>query len=299
MAIKIIKADEVRKVNNLIFVIYGLPGLGKTSTAFTASKPFLFDFDNGVLRAAKRGDSTPLITNWSDINGLSAEDLSAYDTIIVDTVGRALEVLADSLIKNNPKYGKADGTLSLQGFGALSAAFKAFISKLRGFGKDIILLAHAKEDKDGDTITYRIDAQGSAKQEIYKICDMMGYLHTVNNSVHLSFNPNDAFTGKNCANVQPFPIPAMDKNNHYLADIIKQSKDYLNALSEEQLIQQRNYDEAIELIDAATDLDTINGLIAIENIIKNQALKNHLHNKATELGFIPNSEKKCYENRAA
>lgn len=295
MAIKIVKANEIRKVTNLVFVLYGMPGLGKTSAAFTANKPILLDFDNGVLRAAKKGDATPPIINWADVAGLSADDLADYDTIIVDTVGRALEVLADSLIKQNPKYGKADGSLSLQGFGALSASFKTFIAKLRGFGKDIILLAHAKEDKDGDTTTYRIDAQGSAKQEIYKVCDMLGYFHTVNNNIHLSFSPNDSYTGKNCAGINSLQIPNMSNNNHYLADIIQECKDKLNLISEEQIKEQQNYDNAIAMIDDASDLETINGLIEVEYIKKNLACKNHLHARATALGFIANAAKKCYE----
>lgn len=295
MPIKIVKANEIRTVSNLVFVIYSLPGLGKTSAAFTASRPLLLDFDHGVLRAAKKGDSTSPILNWNDVADLSLDDLKDYDTIIVDTVGRALEVLSDSLMKQNPKFRQSDGSLSLKGYGALNTAFKAFITKLRGFGKDIVILAHAKEDKDGDTTTYRIDAQGSSKQEIYKVCDMLGYFHMVNNSNHLSFSPNDSYTGKNCAGIPSLKIPNMSENNHYLADIIQQTKDVLNSLSKEQLKEQQNYDNAIAMIDDANDLETINGLINVEYIKSNVATRNYLHNKATKLGFVPNVEKKCYE----
>ena len=41
---------------------------------------------------------------FNDIANLTAEDLQSYDTIVIDTVGRLLEILSLDLIKNNPEY---------------------------------------------------------------------------------------------------------------------------------------------------------------------------------------------------
>ena len=51
--LKIVTAQQALQVQNIITVIYGDPGIGKTSLASSASRPILFDFDLGAHRAGK------------------------------------------------------------------------------------------------------------------------------------------------------------------------------------------------------------------------------------------------------
>jgi hypothetical protein len=293
MSITIVKATQAVTVKNLIVTIYSNPGIGKTTAAFTADKPLLLDFDNGIIRAAKRGDAVQ-ITKWGDVSGLAEEELTPYNTIVIDVAGRLLEVMSDHLIKTNPKYGKSDGSLSLQGFGALATTFKTFITKLRGFGKDIILLAHAKESADGDTTIYRIDAMGSAKQEITKISDLLGYLYMVNNKRTLCFNPTDSYLGKNCAGLPAITIPDIKDSGNYLADIIKTAKETLNNKSDAQVQLEKDFNAALEAIDkAATPIECTN-LTTNKVIGANIALKQQLMKRATELGYTYSKEDKMF-----
>ena len=50
MAFRIITEDEPLSLKGIVAVIYGEPGIGKTSLAFTAEKPLLEDYDDGVKR---------------------------------------------------------------------------------------------------------------------------------------------------------------------------------------------------------------------------------------------------------
>ena len=85
--LKILSASEPLPVEQLVVAIYGQPGIGKTTLAFTAEAPLLLDFDKGAYRAAGRKD-TVQIEAWPDVTNITEADLAPYKTVIVDTAGR-------------------------------------------------------------------------------------------------------------------------------------------------------------------------------------------------------------------
>ena len=87
MALKILSASEPLPVEQLVVAIYGQPGIGKTTLAFTAEAPLLLDFDKGAYRAVGRKD-TVQIESWPDVTNITEADLAPYKTVIVDTAGR-------------------------------------------------------------------------------------------------------------------------------------------------------------------------------------------------------------------
>lgn len=235
MALKIVKASDPITVERLNIVVYGPPGLGKTSVAFTADDPLLIDFDNGAHRAANRRDSVR-VEKWSDIAFIAAEDLQPFKTVIVDTAGRALDALTQDIIRTNPKHGGKGGALSLQGYGELKARFTAFLKLLNGFGKDVVLIAHMDEQRNGDEVIERLDVQGGSKGEIYKAADAMGRIVIQNGQRRLLFSPTDAAFGKNPGQLDPIDVPhhTAPEFAGFLGRVIQTTKDRLNALSEEQ-----------------------------------------------------------------
>lgn len=233
MTLRITKSSEPIRVDRLIATIYAPPGVGKTSLASTAEKPLLLDFDSGAYRSKNRCDAVQ-VKSWADVSGISADDLKPYKTLILDTAGRALDTLAVDIIKGNPKLARNGGSLTLQGFGVLKDRFKAFTTLIRSFGLDIVLLLHVDEQKNGDDVIERLDAQGASRGEIYKLSDLMGRLKIENGKRILNFNPTDTAFGKNPAGFKPLEVPDFGKNPHYLADVLQQTKDALNALTEEQ-----------------------------------------------------------------
>jgi hypothetical protein len=195
--LKIIKSSDPISVERVNLCIYGPPGLGKTSLAFTAESPLLLDFDNGAHRAANRKD-TVRVQSWGEVAELDRDDLAQYSTVIVDTAGRALDALTADIIRRNPKMGRG-GALSLQGYGQLKAEFVAWLKLLNSFGKDVVLIAHMDEQRNGDEIIERLDVQGGSKNEIYKAADAMGRLTIRDGKRLLNFSPTDAAFGKNPA----------------------------------------------------------------------------------------------------
>jgi hypothetical protein len=87
--VKIIKGTDAIPVEHPIFLIFGQPGLCKTSLGYSMKNPLLLDFDKGAARAVNRRD-TLVIDAWKDVIELmeSPDALGPYDSITVDTVGR-------------------------------------------------------------------------------------------------------------------------------------------------------------------------------------------------------------------
>jgi hypothetical protein len=232
MALRITRASDPIRVERLNVVLYGPPGVGKSSLAFTAHDPLMLDFDQGAHRAANRKDSVR-IKSWEEVANLTAEDLADYKTLIVDTAGRGLDSLTADIIRRNPKAGRG-GALTLQGYGTLKAEFSAWLKVVNSFGVDVVLIAHSEEKLNGDDLIERLDVQGGSKGEIYKAADAMGRIAIRDGQRRLLFSPTDAAFGKNPGQLEPLVIPHPDKDPQFLAGVIQSIKDRLNAMTEEQ-----------------------------------------------------------------
>lgn len=234
MALKIIPASDPISIANIVLTEYAAPGYGKTSLAFTADKPLLIDFDKGSHRAAVRGDSVQ-VSCWTDVALMTPEDLAPYSTVIVDTAGRALDALSADIIANNPKAGRGDGSLTLQGFGTLKSRFAQWVAFLQSLGKDLVLICHMDEQKNGDEVQERIDAQGASRNEIYKKSDAMCRIRLdAKDNRYLDFDPRQGGFGKNPAQLPKIAFPDPRQNPRVLADVIAQIKGAVNRMTADQ-----------------------------------------------------------------
>lgn len=257
--LRILKASEPITVEQIIATIYAAPGLGKTSTGYTAESPLLLDFDGGAYRAANRGD-TVQVKSWSDVSSITAEDLKSYKTLVMDTAGRALDHLAADIIAANPKMGRG-GALTLQGFGELKAKFIAYTKLVRSFGLDMVLLVHSDEQKSGDDINERLDVQGGSKNEIYKVSDLMGRLKIEAGKRVLNFSPTDTAFGKNPAGFPKIAVPDFSADAHFLSKIIGDTKASLNKQTEAQQKVASEIADWKTQFDGLQTVDDLNAMI--------------------------------------
>lgn len=284
MGIKITRASDPIRVERLTMVLFSQPGLGKTSLAFTADAPLLLDFDSGAHRAVNRKDAVR-VTSWADVSGISAADLEPFNTVIVDTAGRALDVLTPAIIRDNPKHGRG-GALTLQGYGELKTRFTAFLKLLTSFGKDVVLIAHMDEQRSGDDVLERLDMQGGSKNELFKQADAMGRLVMREGHRQLLFSPSDTSFGKNPGQLPPLDVPHMTDPafDGFLARVIQQTKDALNAQTE---AQKEAAQEQAWFRDTLPRIEDADGINALRDRAKaaGRAVQVMLHNRAKEIGL--------------
>lgn len=261
MTLNITKSDEVIEVKNISFTIYSQPGLGKTSLAFTARKPLMLDFDKGAYRAVDRKDVVQ-VADWRDVAGITAADIAEYDTIIIDTVGKALDCLSADIVRSNSKlsYG---GALNQQGWGQLGVRFSAFLKLLKSFGKDVILVSHMDEKHDGDEIKERLKIQGGSKDLVLTDSDVIARISIYNKERHLIFSPTETAFGKDPAGIGAMALPDASSPAFAtcLADIIAQIKDGLNALSEAQVERKSEVEWFRDQLPKMTTADQLNAVL--------------------------------------
>ena len=165
------KPSELNNEPKLKGLIYGEPGLGKTSLALSSPSPLLIDFDNGLRRVDKQyqTDSVQIESYQNLLDILEKEDLSPYKTIVIDTLGKMIDRISDWLASSNPKVKQADGQLSMKGWGSVKLEFQRLLKLLDSKNKSVIFVAHNKEEKDGENTKQRPDIAGSSGKDIVKI----------------------------------------------------------------------------------------------------------------------------------
>lgn len=248
MGLQIIDADQPLEVDSLIVVLYGQPGIGKTSLSFRSTGAFLLDFDTGLQRSVKRGKAAR-VDSWSDAVEFyqqgKIQELG-IKTLIVDTIGTMLDnYIARQVVLDDNRNGKKDGSLAIQGYGAMKNVFNSFVNFMKKEKVDLIFIAHDDEHDDGGQTKKKPKITGGSYDIIKGAADLMGYVCMDNGNRVLDFNPTDNYVGKNSAEFPKLIIPHYSDPTYdnFMGDIIQKCKDKMNALSEEMVIAQSQVDE--------------------------------------------------------
>lgn len=294
MPLKIVRESDPVIVKQVVLLIYGQPGRGKTSLGQTADVPLTLDFDNGIHRSAFRKDAV-LVDDWTEVATMTRDELQGYRTVVVDTVGRCLDKITAHLIRTNPKLAQSSGALTLQGYGELKATFMNWCKMLKEMGVDVVLLAHDAEDKQGDDIITRPDVQGGSKQEVVKVADAVGYLYQTRQGTILDFNATDKWIGKNCGAFEPFRVPDFNTDHNYLASIIANTKAHLNEQSESQKQAAQEIAQWQADVQEITSTDALSKLVeTANNHPQRNALRKIIWNHAKAMGWDYDKKKKQF-----
>ena len=213
----------------------------------------MLDFDGGVHRV-NYGHQTPTvqIQKWEDCEEVMKENLSEYKSIIIDTGGKLLDFMGDYIIRKNPKMGKSNGSLSLQGFGERKGMFRQFCRQIMLMDKHLIFVAHRDTQKNGEEIRYVPLFGGSSYDDLVSELDLVGYMEAVGRKRTITFDPTDRNDGKNTCNLQPtidLPIVVNSDgaalSNTFLVDGVIDP--YIKNLSE-RLEIAKNYEAIVKTI---------------------------------------------------
>lgn len=294
---KIIKGTETIPVDHPVFCWFGQPGIGKSSLGYSTKDPLLLDFDAGAHRAANRRDTLQIGT-WADVVELmdNRTALEPYRTVVVDTVGRCLDVMTAAIIAETPKLGP-NGNLSQQGWGVLKTRFRTWMSSLRAFGLDVALIAHDKEDKDGDTRVVRPDIVGGSYGEVMKVADFVAYVYMAGKDRVMDFNPTDRWVGKNPAGWTPFKVPPVAKAQAFIAELFDLGRAALGTISDASAkVTQQVDDWRANLDTFTTPEECTRAIPEIQKLpaISAPQVKKLLMERAKALGFTFDTKMKAF-----
>ncbi len=308
------KPNELNVNVRIKMLVYGQPGAGKTSLALSAPKPLLIDFDNGVNRVDyELIKDTVQVENYVDIlNLLNNEDLSDYETLVIDTGGKLLDCMADYLIASNPRLGKKNGSLTLEGYGVRKVEFSSLIKLINSKKKHVVFVAHRTTEKNGDDTRYVPLFGGSNYDALATELDLVGYLVAEGNRRTITFDPCSMSEGKNTCNLPAtMDVPYLKnkdrqivlENNFLETQVFKR---YIDRLKERS-VEGETYKKLVREIEK--DINAINSVEMANAYIKKFSEYQHIGNskavvrekfsaKIKELGYIYDSATKSYSEPA-
>lgn len=295
-----IKANEALPERPVVIVIYGDPGIGKTSLFNTSENPYLIDFDRGVSRSIMRKD-TLAPDSWDEVLQFERDGkLKNKATIGIDTAKACLDdFLMAYVVKKDFKNQKNKQAA----YGALGDEFKVFVNNRRSDRADLVILAHSKDKEDGDFVKKIPDVTGGSYQLLLRIADEIGYMTMKNNKRTIQFEPTDFSIGKNVARLPLLEVPAegTDELKSFLSGIIKKVKSSITSQSESQREALEKSEKYQKEIAAVKNVDDINLLIApVQELPKylKDPINKLISAKAKGLGFIFNKATTSFENPA-
>lgn len=261
------KPSELEVNATIKLLVYGQPGLGKTTVALSSPSPVLLDFDGGVQRVNGAFQCPTLqVESWEQVQEALKEDLSEFKTIVIDTAGKMLDYMSAYIIKNEPKLAKRDGSLSLQGYGARKSMFVNFLKQVSLMNKHLVFVAHEREDKDGEQKVVRPEMGGSSVGDLIKELDLVGYMQAYGEKRYIYWGVNEkAYTKNTCNLPNTNEIPTIldaqgnvTGQNAFLTSVFDSYNSYLSKERE----TRKKYDDFIssakEEIEAIVDASTAN-----------------------------------------
>jgi len=251
-------------------IIYGSPGIGKTTLACSAPKPLLIDFDRGVSRVrADHRVPTIVADNYEEVwQDLQSPEVAPFETIIIDTGGSFVTYLKDWAFRTKPQAKtKAGEFSSLKGFGFVKTEFQNFTNHIKTvMNKNIIYVFHAEEkaDKDGNPVQ-RLLCEGSARNTVWNSCDFGGYLQMLGTQRTICFTPEQEYFAKGTHGiVGKIAVPLLDNKhpNNFMSLLFDQARKNIEAEKEYFEPLKAKYEETMEnvkgIVDEIKDAETAN-----------------------------------------
>ena len=194
------KSTELSIPTNVKMMLYGQAGFGKTTVALSAPSPLLLDFDNGVKRVNDshlQGVDIVQVTSWNDMKELMNENLSAYQSIVVDTIGKMMDFIIS--------YKCGTRQPQIRDWGGINQEFSWFVRCLSDLNKNIIFVAHRDTRKEGDDTVFVPALREKSYNSIVTELDLLGYMEMRNENGRvkrtITFDPTNRNDGKNTCNL--------------------------------------------------------------------------------------------------
>lgn len=306
------KASELSIPNTIKMMIYGQAGMGKSTLALSTPKPLLLDFDNGVKRinmSHLEGIDTVQVGSWQDVKDVLQEDLSAYQTIVIDTIGKMMDFIIT--------YKCGSRQPQIRDWGGINQEFSWLTRAVGSLNKNVVFVAHRDTRKEGDDTVFIPALREKSYNAIVTELDLLGYLEMRNDNGRqmrtITFDPTSRNDGKNTCNLPgvmaiPTIVDAQGKptakNDFIERSVIAPYLDMLSAKEDEIKKYNALLSEIEDGISQITDAQSANFFTEHINDYKHvgsslMKARSLFSARVKELGLVYNKDTKAYEDKAA
>lgn len=301
--------DINEKKKKIRMLIAGYPGIGKSTLALSAPKPLHIDVDFGIDRIEPRY-RRPYIqpqTYEEILEDLKPENLKDFDTLVFDTGGKLISLMSIWAIKQNPKNGQRDGSLSLKGYGAVGKEFVRLMDYcFYELNKHLVVVFHCIEEKDNDNVRLRIKVEGQTKNNVWEPMDLGGFVEMYGDDRTIGFSNCERYFAKGTRGIHgTYKIPELDASspNDFLAKLFEQYQRKADEEIRSAQEERKKYDEVMlsgqAIIEGIFDAESANAAIesykGLNHVLTSKKeLGAALNAKTKKLGLIYDKDSKRY-----
>lgn len=255
-------------------IIYGSPGVGKTTLALSAPAPVLIDFDRGISRVrAQHRQPTIMCNTYEEVLAdIDSPEMAEFQTIVIDTGGSFVTFLKDWAMREKGAKQKNGEFNSLKGFGFVKNEFNRFTDYVKTIlNKNVIYVFHSQEqsDKDGNP-TQRLMCEGSVRNTVWNPCDFGGYVQMVGTQRMICFAPEQEYFAKGTHGITGrwvIPELGIGDQNDFMAKLFDAARDNISKEKELYAPQREIYDATMavvrNIVDGVTDAESANSAVEI------------------------------------
>jgi hypothetical protein len=151
----------------------------------------------------------------------------------------------------------------LQGYGAIKSTFESFLDKLSKMNIDIVVVAHASIEKDGDNVRNIPKVTGGSWDILMGVSDLVGYVETIGNDIVLDFTPRDRHYGKNFPQFEKIKLPHMHDTtwSSFLGKLITRAKNKMLEMTEAQHAAVKKLEEITSKVLECKDVENLESLL--------------------------------------
>ena len=289
------KADAIiTEAKKIRMLVAGYPGIGKSTLALSAPRPLHVDIDHGIDRIEPRyrKDFIQPKSYEEILADLVPENLTDYDSLVFDTGGKLISLMSLWAAKQDPKYRQRDGSLSLKGYGVVGKEFNRLMDYcFYELDKNIIIVFHAIEDKDGDNTRLRIKVEGQTKNNVWETQDLGGFVEMYGNNRTIGFSNCERYFAKGTRGIHGvFPIPELTPGtpNDFLTKLFEKynavSAQEMEKAAEDKAAYDAAMTEGYQIIATVVDGETATAALPRIKAI------NHALTSEKELGVAFNKQ---------
>ena len=292
-------------------IIYGAPGVGKTTLALSSPNPVLIDFDHGVSRVqAQHRAPTIMCANYEEVQGdIHSKEINSFETVVIDTGGSFVTFLKDWAFRTKQDARTKSGEFNnMKGFCYVKSEFSTFADYVKTvLNKNVIFIFHSTEEKDKDgSVTQRLMCEGSARNTVWNSCDFGGYVQMIGRERKICFTPTQEYFAKGTHGiVGEISIPELTPGvpNDFMTKLFAKARKSIVAENEANKQAIAKYEEVLatvrEMLEQVTDVQTANlaakNIPTLEHVLTSKRESSVLlKNKAKELGLVYDKERGCY-----
>lgn len=266
----IVKPEEMDfSTQRFSAIIYGSPGVGKTTLALSAPDPILLDFDRGVSRvkAAHRKPTSVCSTYEEVLADINSPEMKDFQTIVIDTGGSFITFLKDWAMRVKGARQKNGEFNTLKGYGIVKNEFASFTEDIKTrLNKNVIYVFHSVEgnDKDGNPVQ-RLMCEGSTKNTVWTPCDFGGYVQMIGDQRYICFTPEQEFFAKGCHGIvgrRQIPVLTDASKNDFMTRLFDEARANIQAENDVFAPLKEQYDKTMirvaEILEGVVDIETAN-----------------------------------------